>query len=148
MKVFISGTGFGASAIKELPKVVKDYVVDLVLKNCEILIGDCMGVDTLVQELINLLDYDNIVVYHSGNKCRNLINNGWKTKPVIVPRGVTGRDFYAAKDKVMANDADFGLAVWDGKSQGTGTNIENLKAQNKITFVYRTDMQNWEVIQP
>ncbi len=149
MKVFISGTaGFGINVIKSLPKTVNNYIIDLVSKNCEILIGDCMGIDSLVQTLLNELNYNDVTVYYSGNKCRNLINNGWKAQSVVVPYGVTSRAFYAVKDKAMADDADFGVAVWDGKSQGTGTNIENLKAQGKIIFVYRTDKQAWEVIQP
>lgn len=36
----------------------------------------------------------------------------------------------------MANEADYGFMIWDGKSRGTLNNTINLVAQNKKVLVY------------
>ena len=35
----------------------------------------------------------------------------------------------------MANEADYGLMIWDNKSRGTLRNIEKMKKNNKRFFV-------------
>lgn len=145
--IFISGTaGFGTKAITSLPQSVTQYLDACIDQNYQILIGDCIGIDSLVQEYINKRGYNNIIVYCSGSNCRNIANPNWRVKHVNVPYGVRGRDFFAAKDKAMAQDADYALAIWDGKSKGTGTNIDNMKAQNKTVIIYRTDKAYFENI--
>ena len=47
------------------------------------------------------------------------------------------RQFYEFKDKKMRDDCTFAICIWDGKSKGTFTNINVLKAQNKYVYVYR-----------
>lgn len=47
------------------------------------------------------------------------------------------REFYEFKDKKMRNDCTFAICIWDGKSKGTFTNINVLKAQGKYVYVYR-----------
>jgi hypothetical protein len=39
------------------------------------------------------------------------------------------------KDMAMAQDADCGLMIWDGKSQGTKFNIENMTKLGKEVFI-------------
>ena len=46
-----------------------------------------------------------------------------------------GRDLYTLKDISMAEDADYGLMVWDGESKGTLNNILLMKKLNKKFFV-------------
>lgn len=143
-KVFISGTaGFGTKAITELPETIKNELNGIIGRNDTILIGDCQGIDTLVQEYLLVNAYKNVVVYCSGTRCRNILNPRWTIKRIPVPAGVTGCAFFAVKDKTMANDADYGLAVWDGKSLGTGNNIANMRSQNKTIKIYRTDLHEW-----
>jgi hypothetical protein len=38
---------------------------------------------------------------------------------------------YQMKDVAMAQDADCGLMIWDGKSRGTKFNIKNITKLNK-----------------
>lgn len=47
------------------------------------------------------------------------------------------REFYEFKDKQMRNDCTFAICIWDGKSKGTFTNINVLKAQGKYVYIYR-----------
>ena len=143
-KVFISGTaGFGTKAITELPEAVIEELDEIMHRDDTVLIGDCQGVDTLVQGYLLVNAYKNVVVYCSGSRCRNILNPLWAKKRIPVPAGVTGRAFFAVKDKAMANDADYGIAIWDGKSLGTFDNITNLRSQNKTINIYRTDLHEW-----
>ena len=142
-KVFISSTaGFGTKAITELPKTVIAELDKIMHRNDTILIGDCQGVDTLIQKYLLENGYENVVVYCSGNKCRNIFKL-WPIKKISVPAGVTGRAFFAVKDRAMAYDADYGIAIWDGKSLGTFDNIANMRSQNKTISIYRTDLHEW-----
>lgn len=146
MKMFISGTaGFGTNkTLTELPESVKYFINSYIEQNYDILVGDCMGIDTLVQQYLNNIGYSNVCVYCSGSRCRNIINPEWNVLHVNVPSGVHGRDFFAIKDTAMVNDADCALAIWDGKSKGTGVNISNMRAQNKPVTIFRIDKDYFE----
>ena len=145
MKCFISGTaGFGHSVITTLPDTVRDCIINLVTDGVDILIGDCQGVDFLVQQELKNLNYHRVTVYCSGKRVRNNIGN-WIVKNIIVPNGVFGRDFYAVKDYAMCSDCDVGLAIWDGKSYGTGRNISTLEQYKKPVYVYRIDENTWTI---
>lgn len=142
-KLFISGSaGFGTKAITSLPTAVTDYIKQLDAYT-EIIIGDCQGVDTLVQNLIND-GLRRVTVYCSGSNCRNLVNKGWNVKHIWADKGVAGREFFAVKDRAMCNDADYGLAIWDEASKGTKANIDTMRASGKTVYVYRTDLNKWE----
>lgn len=147
-KVFISGTaGFGGKFKKpmlDLPEDVKALIDKHICADDEILVGDCIGVDLLVQKYLCSKNYKNVTVYHSGSKFRNCLDADWRIRSVKVPYGVTGRDFYAVKDRQMAIDANLGIAIWDGQSIGTGNNISNMRNMNKTVAVYRIDKQAFE----
>ena len=57
--------------------------------------------------------------------CRNNVGN-WPTREVAAPRGARGFDYYSLKDRAMAEAAEYGLMLWDGKSKGTVNNVVNL----------------------
>lgn len=149
-KVFISGTaGFGTGKkLTSLPQPVMDMLTKSIYDGDEILVGDCQGVDTLVQEVLKRAKYPNVTVYCSGSTCRNVLDSSWSVKHIQVPRGYTGRAFYAVKDNAMAIAADSGIAIWDGKSVGTGNNIKNLTFRGKTVTVFRTDLNEIEYHQP
>ncbi len=143
-KIFISGTaGFGTKTITTLPDQIKFLLDEIIHDGDMVLVGDCQGVDTLVQEYLKNAKCDRVVVYCSGKTCRNCLGE-WPIKTVLVPYGIRGRDFYAMKDKAMANDADLGIAIWDGKSVGTGNNIAYLKSMNKPVTIFRTDLNKFD----
>lgn len=143
--VFISGTaGFGTTAITELPPQVISLLDDIIYNGDMVLVGDCHGVDTLVQKYLAAAKYTDVKVYCSGRSCRNKLYPIWSEVHVAVPRNVRGRDFYAAKDNTMAEHADLGIAIWDGKSVGTGNNIANLQRMNKPVTIFRTDLNKFE----
>lgn len=131
MKIFIAG----ARSITNLDEVVKKRMLSIYQKGFDVLVGDCYGVDTSVQKFYSDLHYNNVTVYASNGKARNNIGC-WDICIVPVSSTVKGFDFYKQKDIAMANNADYGFMVWDGKSKGTLNNIFNLISQNKTVLVY------------
>ena len=142
-KIFISGTGgFGSSRITTLPQPVKEKIGTYLNQQAEIFIGDCQGVDTLVQEYLQEKNYKHVTVYYSGLRYRNKRDAEWKNRSV--PSNAYGRAFYTAKDKQACSDADAGLAIWDGESKGTARNIWQLKSEGKLVEIFRTDIGKFE----
>ena len=77
---------------------------------------DCHGVDTLAQAYLQ--SYLKVVFYIGARPRTNL---GFDTVRVAGSR-------QADKDTAMAAGADYGLAIWDGRSPGTARNIKRVGA--------------------
>lgn len=130
MKVFISGS----ISIKKLRKYDLPFLEQLIEGNRTILIGDAYGIDKAIQEYLHKNDYQNVIVYYSGENIRNNIGN-WKTKQISNPDHLTGRLLYKLKDKAMGDDCDSALVFWDGRSKGTQQNMEYLDELYKYYLV-------------
>ena len=114
MKVVISGS----RSVKSLNSEAIARIDTIINLGAEIVVGDCYGVDTLVQRYLASKNYTNVTVYHIGSKPRN--NCGaFSTVRVESSRQVD-------KDKAMCAIADYGLAIWDGESRGTKANIDRV----------------------
>lgn len=133
VKIFIAG----ARSVHHLDAAVQQRLMTIYQKGYDVLVGDCYGVDTSVQNFYSDLGYSNVIVYASNGKARNNIGN-WSVQSVAAPSHVRGFDFYKQKDIAMANEADYGFMIWDGKSRGTFNNILNLIAQDKKVLIYLT----------
>jgi hypothetical protein len=130
MNVFISGS----ISISKLPPSAVKKIDSIINNNFTILIGDAKGVDLQVQKYLYEKNYDNVIVYFVGLESRNNIGN-WKTKKIADENNRKGRELFTLKDIAMAEDADYGLMIWDGKSPGTLNNIKEMKNRNKRFFV-------------
>ena len=131
MKVFIAG----ARNIKALDVAVQKRLASICDNDYDILVGDCYGVDSSVQNYCANRNYKNVTVYASNGIARN--NSGrWTIKAVSVAPSAKGFDFYRQKDLSMSNDADCGFMIWDGQSKGTLHNIIDLVYQHKPVIVY------------
>jgi hypothetical protein len=130
-KVFIGGS----RRLTRLSPSIKERTAKIIDEGLQVLVGDASGADKAIQKFYAEERYPNVVVFHSGTLCRNNLGN-WPTRPVKVDR--TQRDFlfYAAKDLVMSEEADYGLMLWDGESQGTVNNVLNLLERGKKVVVY------------
>lgn len=126
MKVFIAG----ARSIKTFDDAIKEKLIAIYKKKFDVLVGDCYGVDSAIQEFYSKLNYRNITVYASNGMARNNIGH-WHVENVEVDNSAKGFDFYKQKDVAMANNADYGFMIWDGKSKGTLNNIINLVNDHK-----------------
>lgn len=141
MKIFIAG----ARSVTSLSDTVKKRLYSIYEKNGDVLIGDCYGVDSAVQAFFSKLSYGNVIVFASNGKVRNNIGN-WTVKNVPVESHIKGFDFYKQKDIAMADCADYGFMIWDGKSKGTLNNMINLIRQNKNILVYLSPFDKTVVI--
>ena len=75
------------------------------------------------------------LVYCSGNRCRNNLGN-WKSIKIGGESKTKNLKFYMMKDAEMANNAEYGFMLWDGKSAGTINNVLNLIINEKKTLIY------------
>ena len=131
VKIFIAG----AKSINSLDAFVQKKLMSICQKNYDVVVGDCYGVDSLVQKFYANVGYRNIEIFASNGKARNNVGN-WTVHNVPVPAGVRGFEFYKQKDIAMANTADYGFMIWDGESKGTLNNMINLISRNKPVMVY------------
>lgn len=130
-KVFIAGS----RQITRLPAEVKIRVDTMIDKGFQILVGDANGADKAIQSYLSDKAYRNVLVHCMKDHCRNNVGH-WPTHEVPAPKGARGFDFYSAKDRVMADTAEYGLMLWDGKSKGTINNVVNLSRDGKPVVVY------------
>lgn len=130
-KVFIGGS----RQITRLPAEVKVRVDTMIDEGFQILVGDANGADKAVQTYLAGKGYPSVLVHCMERHCRNNVGL-WPTREVAAAKGVRGFDFYSLKDRVMADAAEYGLMLWDGKSKGTINNVVNLSRRGKPVVVY------------
>lgn len=141
MKVFIAG----ARSIKTFGEAIEEKLISIYDNKLDVLVGDCYGVDSAVQQFYSKLNYRNLTVYASNGIARNNIGN-WEVKNITVNSSAKGFDFYKQKDIAMAQNADCGFMIWDGKSKGTLNNIINLIKNDKKVQVYLTHFNIVKVV--
>jgi hypothetical protein len=114
-KIIISGSM--SIKYKDLPSEVFTSLDKIMAQGFEILIGDAAGVDSGIQWYLKSRNYTKVTVYYSIDGNRIKPRNNWGFETV----GIVGS--YSDRDKAMCEIADYGLAVWDGHSEGTAGNI-------------------------
>lgn len=130
-KVFIGGS----RRISRLTADVRRRIDRIIEKRLIILIGDANGTDKAVQRYLHSKRYDQIEVFCAGDMCRNNVG-GWPVRMTSAKGKRKNFNFYATKDRVMAEEASVGLMIWDGKSKGTLMNVLRLVSQQKKVVVY------------
>lgn len=115
----------GSRQVSRLPSQVKERLDNVRSRGFRIILGDANGADKAVQKYLAENAYAEVTVFCSGTRCRNNLGK-WPARHIEAPKSAKGFQFYAAKDRVMAQEADFGLMVWDGKSPGTALNVLRL----------------------
>ena len=134
----------GSRRITRLPVEAKTRINNVVDRGFAILIGDANGTDKAVQKHLAEANYDKVTVYCSGNTSRNNIGQ-WEIRNIRAGEREKNFLFYAAKDREMAQQAKFGLMIWDGKSPGTALNILRLvQASKKAVLVSVADKSEVE----
>ena len=134
MKIFISGS----KSISKLPELAKAFIDQFIENNDEILIGDCYGVDAVVQKYLEAKEFNNTTIYCSGITPRNNFVSAAKIHSCTeAAKGLTGSEFQYVKDIQMANDCDQALMIWDGISKGTAENLKRIKEMAKPFVVIR-----------
>jgi hypothetical protein len=135
----------GSRQISRLPAEVRSRLDTMIEKGFQILVGDANGADKAVQRYLAEKSYPNVLVHCMKDHCRNNVGN-WPTREVAAPRGAKGFDYYSLKDRAMAETADYGLMLWDGKSKGTVNNVVNLSRDQKPVVVYVAPTRQFRTI--
>jgi hypothetical protein len=125
----------GSRRISRLNDVIRSKLDDLVERELWMFVGDANGADRALQQHLATRGYDRVVVYAVTGFLRNNVGS-WKTRSVDAPPGARGFALYSVKDARMAEDASYGLMLWDGKSRGTLANVRRLLVQWKPVAVY------------
>lgn len=132
-KVFFGGS----RRLGRLNEQVRKRAEKMISERLRVLVGDANGADKAIQQFFADRQYANVLVFFSGDFCRNNLGS-WETHAVKVGREKRDFKFYAAKDLVMSEVADYGFMLWDGESQGTVNNILNLLERGKKVVVYHS----------
>ena len=135
----------GSRRISRLPMEVQRRIDAMIASGFQILVGDAAGADKAVQRYLADKTYRNVIVHCMENRCRHNIGQ-WPSRRVPAPRGVRGFDYYSIKDRVMADAAEYGLMLWDGKSKGTINNVVNLSRRHRPVVVYVAPMKSFETV--
>ena len=130
----------GSRHVSRLSAQVKERLNNVINNGHQVVVGDANGADKAVQKHLLEAHYDKVTVFCSGENPRNNLGE-WQTHNVMPPKGVKGFHFYAAKDREMAQVADFGLMIWDGKSPGTVLNVLRLIRAGKISVLINVPEQ-------
>lgn len=125
----------GSRHISRLPTEIKHRLDKVMNSGHRVVIGDANGADKAVQKYFHDASYEKVTVFCSGDTFRNNLGH-WQTRKVDPPKGLKGFQFYAAKDREMAREAQFGLMIWDGKSPGTVLNVLRLVRAGKIVVIF------------
>ncbi len=125
----------GSRRISRLNDGIRSKLNGLIDRGLWFFVGDANGADRALQQHLADRGYERVVVYAVAGSLRNNVGH-WKVCLVDPPKGARGFEFYSAKDKQMANDASYGLMLWDGKSRGTLENVRNLLVQRKPVAVH------------
>lgn len=132
----------GSRKLGRLNEDIKQRLDNIISKGYMVVVGDANGADKAMQKYFNKKKYSDIVVYYASSICRNNIGK-WATNNVVIEPDIKGRKLYTQKDIKMAEDADYGLMLWDGKSSGTLNNILELLKRNKKALVYLSPEKNF-----
>jgi hypothetical protein len=129
--VFIAGS----INVKHLHPKVQARMMNIIVSDYAVLVGDADGVDTAIQQFLHENGARNATVYCTGGKPRNNVGN-WPVHCVTSyhPKGC--RAYFTAKDIEMAEAADVGLMIWDAKSTGTLSNVVELLSRKRNSLVF------------
>jgi hypothetical protein len=129
-KIFIGGS----RKISRLNAEVRCRLDRIFEQALHVMVGDANGADKSVQAYFKNKNYGFVEVFCAGKTCRNNVGQ-WPTR-MISAENLKGFDFYAAKDRVMADEATHGLMIWDGESIGTLMNVVRLIRGKKPVAVF------------
>lgn len=129
---------------KKLPKPVRKEIDEYAKGQSKFVVGDAPGIDRQVQDYLHKKGYSNVEVYGPGKQVRYTADEKWKTNPIDNPNAEVGsKEWLAAKDIVMSNVSDVGIAVvLDEGAKATRKNVERLVDSGKDVMMYELSKHN------
>jgi hypothetical protein len=122
----------GSRNVSRLSPQAKERLNNVIQVNARVIVGDANGADKAVQKFLSEREYPWVTVFCSGDECRNNVGH-WDTRHIDAPKNAKGIDFDAAKDRVMAREADYGLMIWTGKAPSTSPGKSRSYAGVRVT---------------
>jgi len=137
----------GSRAVSRLNEMIREQLDNLISKNCSILVGDANGADKALQTYLAQKHYSNVTVFSMGSPRNNV--GQWENRRVSSERKTRDAEYFAIKDRAMAQEARCGLMLWDGVSKGTLNNVCELINSGKPTLLYFSpEKKFYKVSQP
>lgn len=124
----------GSRAVSRLNEVIREQLDNLISKNCSILVGDANGADKALQTYLAEKRYSKVIVFSMGSPRNNV--GQWENRRLSSERKTRDAEYFAIKDRAMAQEAKCGLMLWDGESRGTLKNVCELLSSGKPTLLY------------
>lgn len=125
----------GSHTITELDHKVKMMISKLCGDGWHILVGDHSGLDTALQEYLMDMHTDWVQVYTARPQPSHNLDRWPVSRPPKDGRW-SKAPRYLQNTLAMADAADFGMVLWDGRSMGTYFVIASLIEQGKSVWVY------------
>jgi hypothetical protein len=129
--VFIAGS----MTIKRLDRLVQERMINIIVSDYDIVVGDADGVDSSIQLFLADNGARRVTVYCTGDRPRNNVGE-FPVHSVKSYHSPGSRAYFTAKDIDMAKAADYGLMIWDAKSTGTLSNVIELLTNKKYSLVF------------
>ncbi|KAA9239796.1 MULTISPECIES: hypothetical protein [Aerococcus] len=108
--VFISGS----RTQNQLSQEVLDSIDAIIDQGIKVNLGDSnKGVDKEVADLLRLENYQSVEIFTINQKPRIAIEKDWKVRYVHPDDNLNGQEQQMMKDRQMANDSHWGLAIFD-----------------------------------
>ncbi|WP_028236245.1 hypothetical protein [Pseudobutyrivibrio sp. MD2005] len=149
MNVFIFGTNDLSQVISDewvLPANLRSFIDELISFEDTILVGDCGGINKIIQNYLAAVRYKNVTVYGSRtNQCPKCKSGYWQEK-IFTNNNKAESVQQIDRDFKMVEDADVGLAIWDGKSDETFLRMFYLSLLKKPCELYLLNDERWIVI--
>jgi hypothetical protein len=132
----------GSRTVARLDADIQARLDTIMDKGFSVIVGDASGADKAVQAYLHEHGYSHVEVFCAEGACRNNVG-GWAERSIPATTRERNAEFYSAKDRVMAEEAGFGLMLWDGKSVGTLMNVFRLLELRKKAVVYIVPQQRF-----
>ena len=118
----------GSKSITELTDDEKAVIDEYIVKDYQILVGDCRGADTEIQKHLVERGYKNVKIYATDGETRNNVGN---FKVIACPSSYAPEwsaknaySYYRVKDERMLTLCDEILMFWDSGSKASRENLE------------------------
>jgi len=125
----------GSRDVRALDENVRRRIDRITDQQFAVVVGDAAGADKAVQDYLHRRGYPHVEVFCMNGRCRNNIGQ-WPVRAVASRRHRKDFQYYATKDRLMAQEAEAGLMIWDGHSAGTLANVGRLASQGKTVLLY------------
>ena len=129
--IFLSGS----RSVGRLDAAYAGRLDNILTRDFEIVIGDAGGADLAMQHHLAQRLAHRVTVFSALDEPRHNVGN-WPVRRIISSAPVGSRARHMAKDRAMAQMADYGMMLWDGRSAGTLANIVELSRRQRPSIVY------------